>query len=69
MVFVAVRQEHAAHLLLALEQVAEVGMQELDAVIVLGEGDAAVDDEQALLRLQGEAIHADLAEAAERDDA
>ncbi|GAA1874765.1 hypothetical protein GCM10009814_01120 [Lapillicoccus jejuensis] len=38
-------------------------------MVVLGEQDAAVDDEQAALGLQDGHVAADLPEAAERDDA
>jgi hypothetical protein len=68
-ILVAVRDEHAAHLVRPLEQVAEIGMQQLDAVIVLREGDAAIDDQDRLFRLESEAVHADLTKTAERHDA
>ena len=38
-------------------------------VIAFREGDAAINHQDRLLRLQSEAIHADLSEAAERHDA
>ena len=50
-------------------QVGEVGEDEVDSrVVVLGEEDAAVDDEQASLRLEDGHVAADLAEPAESDD-
>jgi hypothetical protein len=38
-------------------------------VVILRKRDAAVDDQQRLLRLQREAVHADLAESSQRYDA
>jgi hypothetical protein len=41
-------------------------MHEVDAVIVVREGGAAIDDEDPVLLLDGKAVHADFAEPTER---
>ena len=52
-----------------LAQVGEVGQDEVDAGHVgVGEHDPAVDDEDAAVDLEAEAVAADLAEPAEEDD-
>ena len=52
-----------------LAQVREVGQHEVDARHVgLGEHDPAVDDEDAVVDLEAEAVAPDLAEPAEEDD-
>ena len=52
-----------------LAQVGEVGQDEVDAGHVgVGEHDPAVDDEDAVVDLEAEAVAADLAEPAEEDD-
>ena len=68
-ILVAVRQEHAADLLLILDQIGHVGNDEIDAVhIALGEAEAAVNDDDVLAVFQYRDILADLVETAERDD-
>src|SRR6187431_2645550 len=69
MIFVAVRQEDAVQALALCQEPAEVRMPNVDADVVVGESGAAIDDHDAPCLLQREAVHADLAEASERNDA
>ena len=68
-VLVAVGEEDRPHLLAPLDEPGEVGGDDVDAERLVGEEDAAVDDRDPAGGLDGEAVHAHLAEAAERDDA
>ena len=69
-VLVAVRDDEAEHVVAALEQVADVGQHEVDAEhVVAREREPAVDDDDLAAVLHGGHVLADLAEAAERDDA
>ncbi len=68
-IFVAMREHDGAQGITALEQVREVRVDDVDAEIALGEHDAAVDHEQVAVLLDREAVHADLAETAERHEA
>src|SRR4029079_5607490 len=68
-VLVAVRQEHAAHPVGALDEPGEIRMHDIHAEVIVGELHAAVDDEDVLPLLDRETIHAHLAEAAEGDEA
>lgn len=63
-----VGDEHAVHALPALDQPGEIRVEHVDAVIVLGEAGPAVDDDDAVLLLDGEAVHPDLAEPTERHE-
>ena len=68
-VLVAVREDDRHDVVEAVRDVGEVREDEVDTgVVVLGEEHAAVDDEQAALRLEDGHVAADLAEPAERDD-
>ena len=68
-VLVRVGEEHGLDPVGVLAQVGEVGEDEVDAGHVdLGEHDPAVDDEDAVLDLEAEAVPADLTEPAEEDD-
>ena len=70
MVFVAVGQHEADDVVETIIEVGEVGKNEVDAGLVLfGEEDAAVNDEQLAVVLEHGHVASDFAEAAERDDA
>ena len=69
-VLVAVREDDGLHVVEPVEDVLEVREDQVDAgLVVLGEEDAAVDDEQLALVLDDRHVASDLTEAAERDDA
>ena len=69
-ILVAVREDHGVDAAGRLAQVGEVGQHEVDAGhLVAREGEAAVDQDAALALLDHAEVVADLAEAAERDDA
>ena len=69
MVLVRVGEEDALDPVGVLAQVREVGEDEVDAGHVgVGEHDPAVDDEDAVVDLEAEAVPADLPEPAEEDD-
>ena len=69
MVFVGVGEEHGFDPVRVVPQVGEVGEDEIDAGHVgVGEHDPAVDDEDAVVDLEAEAVAPDLAEPAEEDD-
>ena len=70
MVLVAVGEDDALDPVGVLAQVREVGEDEVDAGHVgVGEHQPAVDDEDAAVDLEAEAVAADLAQPAEEDDA
>ena len=59
-----------AHLVASLDEVAELRMHQVDSRrLLVGEHDAAVDDDEILGGLDRQTVHADLAEPPERDDA
>ena len=65
-VLVAVREDHAAHLLQPVDDVAAVGDDDVDAMhLARREHEAGVDDQQILARFEDEHILADLAQAAQ----
>ena len=69
-VLVAVREHDASTSSRRSRMDVEVGQDQVDAgLVVLGEEHAAVDDEQPAVVLEDGHVAADLAEAAERDDA
>ena len=69
-ILVAVREDHGVDAARGLAQVCEVGQHEVDARhLVAREREAAVDQHAALALLDHAEVVADLAEAAERDDA
>jgi hypothetical protein len=69
-VLVAVREHDGADALPPLDQVAEVGQQQVDSeMLVAREREPGVDDEDLAVALVRGHVLADLAEAAERDDA
>ena len=69
-VLVAVGEDHRLHVVEPVLDVVEVRQDQVDAgVVVVGEQHAAVDDEQLAAVLDDGHVAADLAEAAERDDA
>ena len=68
-VLVRVGEEHGLDPVGVLAQVGEVGEHEVDARHVgVGEHDPAVDDEDAAVDLEAEAVAPDLAQPAEEDD-
>ena len=70
MVFVRVREDERLDFVEAALQVAEVRQDQVHAGLVrVGEQHAAVDEEQPSAVLEDRHVAADLAEAAERDDA
>ena len=69
-VLVAVREDDRLDVVQPVRDVVEVREDEVDAgLVVLGEEDAAVDDEQAPVVLEDGHVAADLTETAEGDDA
>ena len=69
MVFVAVGDDDAAQLFLALQQVADIGDDQVDAQhLFLGEHQAGIDDDDVVVVLDGHHVLADFAQAAEGDD-
>ena len=70
MVFVPVGDEQSAQLVAPIAQVAEVVDDDVDAVhLFVGEHQAAVDRDDVVLRFEKRHVAADLAAAAERNDA
>ncbi|MNT87928.1 hypothetical protein D3C72_2284080 [compost metagenome] len=70
MVLVAVGDVDPAQLGLVLDHVGVVGKDVVDAVHLLGgEGEAAIQDDQIVVGLDGPHVLADLAEPAEWEDA
>ncbi len=68
-VLVAVGEDDGADVLLVLNQVGDVGNDDVDAQqLRFGEHEAGVDDDDVVFPAKGEAVHAELAEAAEGDD-
>ena len=67
-VFVTVGDHHAEELVDALLEVVEHRVDHVDATLTVGERNAAIDDQDAVGRLEGEAVHADLAESPEGYD-
>src|SRR4029077_4977851 len=66
-VFMAVAQEDAEHVAAAVEQIGDVGEDQVDAEhVLLREHQACVDDEDLFLPLQSPHVDADFAEAAQR---
>ena len=69
MVLVRVREEDTLDPIGVVAQVREVGQHEVDTGHVdVGEHDPAVDDEDAALDFEAEAVAPDLPEAAQEDD-
>ncbi len=69
-VLVAVGQDDADDVVHAVPDVVEVRQDQVDAgLVLLGEEDAAVDDEDLAVDLEGDHVAADLLEAAQLDDA
>ena len=69
-VLVAVRQHHGLDLVRVLAQVLEVGQDQVDAGhLGLGERQAGVQHQDAAVHLEGGHVAADLADAAEEDEA
>ncbi len=68
-VFVAVGENQAADVLAILLEVGEVGRDDVDAQqFGVGEHHAGVEDDDVVAVADGHAVHAELAQAPERDD-
>ena len=68
-VFVAVRQDQAAHVLGVLLEIREVGRDDVDAhQLGVGEHHPGVDHDNVIAVADGHGVHPELAQAAERDD-
>ena len=64
-----VREDDAAHLLLVLLQIGDVGDDEIDAQhLLVREHEARVDDDDVVALFEREHVLADLADTTERDD-
>lgn len=66
----AVRQKNAAHLIPVLHQVRNIGHDEIDAghVLVVGEREPRVDDDDVVAVFEGGHVLADFAHAAEKEN-
>jgi hypothetical protein len=60
-ILVAVGEHDRQQVVLPRQQRLEVWMDQLHARLAIGKGQAAIDDDQALLGLHHEAVHADFA--------
>jgi hypothetical protein len=68
-VFVAVREHDAAHMLAILEQVRNVGNDDVDAQqLGLGEHQAGIDHDDVIAIADGHAVHTELAHPAQRNN-
>jgi hypothetical protein len=68
-VFVAVRQDDAANVLAILDEITDVGDDDVDAEeFGFGEHQSGVDDDNVVGPANGHAVHAEFAESAEGDD-
>ena len=64
-VFVAVGEDDGADVLLVLDEVGNVGDDDVDAEeLGLGKHEAGIDDDDVVFIAEGEAVHAELAESA-----
>ena len=69
MVLVAMGEDDGADMLPILSEVSDVGYDDVHAQeLRFGEHQAGVDDDDVVFPSQGEAVHAEFAQAAERDD-
>ena len=68
-IFVAVGQDDAANPLAVLDEIGDVGNNDVDAEqFGFGEHESGVDDENVVSPANGHAVHAEFAEASERDN-
>ena len=68
-VFVAVGEDDGADALAVLDEIGDVGDDDVDAEeFGFGEHQAGIDDDNVVTPAHGHAVHAELAETAERDD-
>ncbi len=68
-VFVAVREDDSAHALAVLDEIRNVGDNDVDAEqFGFGEHESGIDDENVVSPADGHAVHAEFAEASERDN-
>ena len=67
MVLVTVRDHNASNALAVLEQVVEARSRNIDPEAVAGKGHSTVDEDNPIAALERQAVHSDLAQAAERD--
>ena len=69
MVFMPVGNEHAAHFVLVLHEIADVGNDQIDAgKFLVGERQSCIDDDDVVAVFDRGHVLADLAYAAEKDD-
>ena len=67
MVLVTMRDHNASNALAVLEKVVEARSGNINPEAVTGKGHSTVDEDDAIAALEREAVHSDLAQAAERD--
>ena len=68
-IFVAVRQEDGFDFALVLEQVSDVGDDDVDAKqFIVGKHDSGIDDDDGSVAAERHHVHAEFAETAERND-
>ena len=64
-VFVAMGEDDGADVLLVLDEVGDIGDDDVDAEeLGLGEHEAGIDDDDVVFLAEGEAVHTELAESA-----
>jgi hypothetical protein len=64
-IFVAVCQPQRGALLRRIAEVLEIGSDEIGAERMVGEGDAAIDEQTMIVVLDRHAVHADFSQAAQ----
>src|ERR1700758_1094130 len=68
-VFVAVGEDDSAHMVAVLDEVGDVGDDDVDTEqLGFGEHQPGIDDEDVVFVAEGEAVHAELAQSAEGND-
>ena len=68
-IFMAVGENDSAHALAVLDEIGDVGDHDIDAEqFGFGEHQSGVDDDDVVSPADGHAVHAELAEAPQRDD-
>ena len=68
-IFVAMREDDGTNMITVLEQIGDVGNDDIDAQeFGFGEHQSGVDDDDVIGPADGHAVHPELAQAAERND-
>jgi hypothetical protein len=68
-ILMAMRKDDGADEGTVFDEIADVGDDDVDAEeLFLGEHQAGVNDDDVVAETEGEAVHAEFAQAAERDD-